>query len=94
MFGNEAKFLAWIDSLEGHYGKTATDDFRADVLGRLGRMDRRRSQDIRDMEAARLLPSGAVRVRDKQRCHLSTVYRRASRAEILARKMQAATNRG
>ena len=94
MYGDEAKFMAWVDSLTAYYGADLTDGLRAEVLGRLTRMDRRRSQDIRDMEAARLLPSGAVAVRERQRCHLSTVYRRASRAEILARKMQAATNRG
>lgn len=93
MYGDEQKFLAWIESLQAHYGHDATDDFRADVLGKLGRMERKRSQDIRDMEAAKLLPSGADKVVELQGCHLSTVYRRASRAEILARKMHAATNR-
>lgn len=92
MYGNEEKFLAWTDSLRGLFGNDATDDLMANVRTMLVRMDRRRAQDIRDMEAAKLLPGGAVAVMEKQQCHLSTVYRRVSRAQKLARKMQAATN--
>lgn len=92
MYGDEKIFLAWMESLEKRYGRQRTDDFRAEVIGRLGRIERKHQQDVRDMEAARLLPLGVVVVTENQQCHRATVYRRVSRANKVARLMRAATN--
>lgn len=50
----------------------------------LGRFHARRDRQIRDMEAARLLPLGADVVASRQHCHRSTAYRRAGRVKIVA----------
>lgn len=62
-----------------------TGDFEADVIGMVGRLRAARTRAIRDMEAARLLPLGAVVVATRQGCHRVTAYRRAKRAIVAAR---------
>ena len=57
----------------------------------LGRFNLRRERAIRDMEAARLLPLGADIAATRQHCHRSTVYRRVSRFQKVARQMPDAT---
>lgn len=91
MYGDEQAFLKWIESLERHYGRGTIDDFRAEVIGRLSRISRRHEQDVRDMEAARLLPHGVSVVVEAQGCHRSTAYRRVSRAQKVARQIPDAT---
>lgn len=55
-------------------------------LGELvGKYRRAHDAAMRDQEAARLLPMGADVVAIRQGCHLSTAYRRASRAKTVAR---------
>ena len=57
----------------------------------LGRLRARRERAIRDMEAARLLPLGADIAATRQHCHKSTVYRRVSRFQKVARLIHDAT---
>lgn len=79
MYGNEQNFNAWMDSLRPIFGSASVDDFHASVIGLLAKMHRRREQDIRDMEAARLLPLGAEAVVSAQGICRSAAYKRASR---------------
>lgn len=92
MYGDEQAFLRWMESLSGKFGRQAADDFHAEVIGKLARLAKRHEQDMRDMEAADLLAKGASAVVEVQGCHRSTVYRRVSRAQKVARQMHGATN--
>lgn len=91
MYGNEQAFNAWIESLAKQFGQDAADNFAADVRCKLHKMQRRHQQDIRDMEAARLLPLGAEVAVERIGCHRSTLYRRASRGNKVARQTPDAT---
>ncbi len=79
MYGDEQAFLRWLESLGDKFGRQAVEDFRADLVGRLAKMARRHEQDVRDMEAARLLPLGADAVMDRLGGCRSGVYKRAKR---------------
>lgn len=68
-----------------------TGDFEADVIGMVGRLRKARERAIRDREAAQLLPLGAEVAAIRQECHRSTVYRRVSRFQKVARQMPNAT---
>lgn len=57
----------------------AIGDMEADLIGKVGRLRILRDRHVRDMEAAKLLPHGAVPLAERQHCHRSTVYRRAER---------------
>lgn len=61
----------------------AIGDIEADLIGRVGRLRILRDRAIRDVEAARLLPHGAVPLAERQHCHRSTVYRRAKRGRYV-----------
>lgn len=54
-------------------------DIEAELVGRVGRLRCIRDRLIRDMEAAKLLPGGAIPLAERQHCHRSTAYRRAER---------------
>lgn len=85
MYGDEQAFLRWLESLGDKFGRQAAEDFRADLIGRLAKMARRHEQDVRDMEAARLLPHGADAVMGRQGGCRATAYNRAKRGrEILS----------
>ena len=81
--GNEMQAL--IEAIDGD------DEFQIDLGDLVGRFIRKRDAAIRDMEAARLLPLGAEVVAIRQSCHRSTVYRRVSRANKVARQKPNAT---
>jgi hypothetical protein len=67
------------------YGAGA--DFQLSLGELVGRYRRAHDARMRDAQAAQLLPLGADVVAIRQKCHLSTVYRRASRAKTVARKL-------
>jgi len=70
----------YIESLAAEgLERRALEDMEAELIGRVGRLRILRSRNIRDMEAARLLPQGAETVAARQTCHRSTAYRRAKR---------------
>ena len=60
-----------------------------DLVGRYRVAHERR---MRDAQAAELLPLGAEVVVQRQGCHRSTVYRRVSRANKVARQIPNATS--
>lgn len=78
-----------VESL--HRDGCETLDFEAELITQIGRLRIRRDQCIRDVEAARLIPLGAEVVVQRQGCHRSTAYRRASRAQKVARQIPSAT---
>lgn len=94
MYGDEQAFLKWMESLSQRFGGTLVEDFHAELRGRLCRMARKHEQDVRDMEAAKLLPHGVAVVTEVQGCHRSTAYRRVSRAQKVARQIPGATSGG
>lgn len=62
-------------------------------LGELvGRYRVAHERRMRDAQAAQLIPLGADVVVQRQGCHRSTVYRRVSRANKLARQRHGATS--
>lgn len=79
MYGDEQALLRWLESLGEKFGRQAVEDFHADLTGRLSKMARRHEQDVRDMEAARLLPLGADTVMERQGGCRATAYNRAKR---------------
>ena len=91
MYGNEQAFLRWMESLVERYGQARVDDFHGDLITMLSRMERRHQKDMTDIEAAKLLPHGIDVAVEKQGCHRSTIYRRASRAQKVARQIPHAT---
>lgn len=60
----------------------ADDRLQIELGEALGRFRKRREREIADMQAAQLLPLGAEVVAIRQRCHRSTVYRRARRSRL------------
>lgn len=55
---SDLKLREWMDSLASEgLGRDELGDLEADVIGRVGRMRKDRDRAIRDMEAAKLLPS-------------------------------------
>lgn len=62
-------------------------DFEAECIRVIGKLRTARNRAIREMEAAQLLHTGADNIAARQRCHRSTVYRRAQRGR-LSRYMQ------
>jgi hypothetical protein len=56
------------------------DEFQLALGDLVGRFRRRRERAILDMEAARLLPLGAMIVAERQGCCRATVYNRVHRA--------------
>lgn len=66
-------------------------DFQLDLGELIGRYRRRHERNMLEVEAARLLPNGAEVVAERQRCHRATAYRRAARANVVARKIPDAT---
>lgn len=71
------------ESMREQYG--AGVDFELALGELVGKYRRAHDAAMRDQEAARLLPMGADVVAIRQGCHLSTAYRRASRAKTVAR---------
>lgn len=65
------------------------DELQLEVGDALGRFRRRRDAAIIAQEAARLLPLGADIAAIRQRCHRSTIYRRARRAIVALRSHDA-----
>jgi len=54
----EQKLVEFIESLASEgVDRDALGDFEADLIGRINRMRRERDRAIRDMEAAKLLPT-------------------------------------
>lgn len=67
-------------------------EFEVDLGELVGRYRRAHDQQVRDAEAARLLPRlGATETASVQHCVRSTVYRRVSRAAKVARQFLDAT---
>lgn len=91
MYGDEQAFLRWLDTLASRYGRERVDDLHAELVTLMSRMERRHQQDMTDMQAAKLLTQGVDAVVESQGCHRSTVYRRVSRAQKVARQILTAT---
>lgn len=77
------------DAMREQYGAGA--EFELSLGELVGRYRRAYDQRQRDAEAARLLPLGVAVVKERQGCHKSTVYRRASRSKTVARLQHGAT---
>ena len=69
----------------------ADDKAQAELGEVIGRLRARQDRAIRDMEAANLLPRGAEVACIRQGCHKSTLYRRVSRFQKVARQKHDAT---
>ena len=82
------ELAALIDAIDG--------DMALEVeLGEaLGKFRKRRDAAIRDMEAARLLPSGAYKLAQGRAVAPSTMYRRAERGRRLLRDLQHDATKG
>ena len=82
----DAEMLALIAALD------ADDKAQSEIGETVGRLRARQDRAIRDMEAAELLPLGAETACSRQGCHKSTLYRRVSRFQKVARQKHNATN--
>lgn len=81
--------LELSEAMRQQYGAGAEFEL---ALGELiGRYRRAHEQRMKDIQAASLLPLGAEVVAIRQHCHKSTVYRRVSRANKVARQKHNAT---
>ena len=69
----------------------ADDQAQVEFGDTVGRLRARQDRAIRDMEAAQLLPLGADVACTRQGCHKSTLYRRVSRFQKVARQIPDAT---
>lgn len=82
---------AFCDALDEKLGPDEGFDVRLGQM--IGARLRAHEAAMRDQQAAKLLPDyGADSVAARQHCHRSTVYRRVSRANKVARQMPNATN--
>lgn len=89
---SESRLHDWMDALAAEgIDPNALGDLEAELIGRIGRMRKQRDRDIQAQEAAALLPLGASVVVARQGCHRSTVYRRVSHANKVARQIHNAT---
>lgn len=80
MATSDDKLREWMESLAAEgIDRDALGDVEADLIGRIGRLRKRRDHGATVVEAARLLPYGADALAERQHCHRSTVYRRAER---------------
>jgi hypothetical protein len=69
-----------IEALAAEGCSTGLGDYEVESITRIGRMRIARDRAIQDMEAARLLPLGAMVVAERQGCCRATAYNRAKRA--------------
>ena len=83
MATSDHHFRLWIEALAAE--GIEVGDLEADLIGRIGRLRILRDRHIRDMEAARLLPSGAATVMERQGGCRATAYNRAKRGRMLSK---------
>lgn len=83
MAKGDAEMAALVAAVDGDA------EFELDLGAVVGRWRAKQERAIRDQEAARLLPLGAEVVAMRQHCHRATAYRRAQRAIVALRKLNA-----
>ena len=66
-------------------------DFELELGELIGKYRRKHDRRMVDAEADRLLPLGPSIAAERQSCHRVTVYRRAARARVAAKKPLATT---
>lgn len=87
MVSTDEAVANFCEAMAAKYGRD--EDFEL-ALGQLvGKVRVAHERRMRDAEAAKLLPLGAEVVAIRQGCHRATIYRRAKRAIVALKKLNA-----
>lgn len=79
-----------LDALASEIGRW--DELELELGEVIGKYRRRHEREMADRETARLLPLGMAVAIERTGCHRSTIYRRVSRANKVARLPRTATS--
>lgn len=78
-----------LEALAAEIGRC--DELELELGELIGKYRRKHDREVTDRETARLLPLGIAVATERAGCHRSTIYRRVSRAQKVARLPPRAT---